>query len=107
MDGIQCNTSRELYDIIPGTVGVFVGLEDSNGVAIYEGDRFCTDDNDGSYYLVEYDKDICGFTVALYSYIYTNECGGEEFGTHIECVDRNVCSVKDIIDLVIIGNIHE
>ena len=38
IDGIQCDTTRDVYDVIPETVGQFTGLNDCKGVDIYEGD---------------------------------------------------------------------
>lgn len=85
------------------------GLFDLNKTEIFEGDKFNDDDNnDGGYYLIEYDLELSKFCVNLYSYtMYHNEGGGEEFDRDISLVDENVIDVSTFCDSIIIGNANE
>lgn len=94
--------------VILETVGQFIGLTDKNGVRIFEGDKFNTDDDDGSYLLIAYNNEKAKFSVCLYSYLmWFNEGGGEEWGCEIELLDDDFMEIDDIIYSDIIGNIHD
>lgn len=95
-------------EVIEETIGQFTGLTDKNGVNIFDGDKFNDDDNDGGYYLIEYNLELSKFCVNLYSYAMEfNEGGGEVFDNDLSLVDKNICDVFDMCDDIIIGNIHD
>ena len=100
--------SPDRYEVIPETVGMFTGWTDVEKTNIFHGDKFDAGENDGSYYMIEWDDKLCKFSVNLYSYAMTfNEGSGEEFDNEISCIDRNVIDVIDLYEDKIIGSVHD
>jgi hypothetical protein len=95
-------TTGERY-LVEFSTGIF----DANNVEIFEGDKFSDGENDGSYYLIEYDYELSKFSVNHYSYNMSfNEGGGEVFDSEISLIDKNIIEVFDLREDYIIGNIN-
>lgn len=99
IDGIQCNKTRENYDVEPETVGQFTGLTDKNGTKIFEGDFF-DDDEPGLILVVVWCEKLCQFTVDIRNKSVPKiDVGIDGF--------KNVANLYDLIDHnEVIGNIH-
>lgn len=83
------------------------GIFDAGKTEIFEGDKFKTDDYNGSYLLIEYDHELSKFCVNLYDYgMYLNEGSGEEFDSELSLLDKNYIEVNDLKEDYIIGNIN-
>ena len=96
-------------EVKPETIGQYTGLKDSNGVKVFEGDKFddIDADDEGSYFVIEYCEVKARFIAMLYGYgEYINENGGEELNTYISALDDCILDPEDLLDQEIIGNIH-
>jgi uncharacterized phage protein (TIGR01671 family) len=106
LDGVGCEGNPDFIENV--ALMQFTGLHDKNGVEIYEGDKFDGDDEDGSYYVVEWIEEKCCFGVSLYGYNISYGEGSQEIiDNEISCVDRNMIGVEDLVEYEIIGNIHQ
>ena len=96
-------------EVKPETIGQYIGRKDSNGVKVFEGDKFddIDADDEGSYFVIEYCEVKARFIAMLYGYgEYINENGGEELNTYISALDDCILDPEDLLDQEIIGNIH-
>lgn len=105
--GFLSPDNNALVEIIPETVGQFIGLTDKNGKKIFEGDKFPSDEPE-EYYLVNWNEKEGRFQVDLYGYnIYYGEGGQEIEGNEICVIDTDCFDVSALQEDQIIGNIHE
>lgn len=93
IDGIQCNKTRDNFDIHPETVCQFTGLTDKNGKKIFDGDKLeCSDIYNDEPYTTTVRFEDGGFLVDAKGCDYNITCIG---------------FLDDEIELEIIGNIHD
>lgn len=91
-----------------GTICQFTGQTNDYGQNIFDGDKFNTDEDDGSFLLVEWENELSMFCVNLYGYAHSIGEGSQDiFDTELSKVDSNLFSVEDLHDLGVIGNIHD
>jgi len=90
------------YVVDPETVGEFTGLEDINGVAVYEGDllRYMEWKDDNAVFPVVWDKDEARFCLDVTDYKdvkqpYENKHYWPLIASHVR-----------ILKITIVGNIH-
>jgi len=94
-------------EVLPDTVGQYVGKKDFNGDYIFDGDKFKGEEDRG-YYLVVWNPIEARFQVDYYGYSMHHGEGSQEiYSDYVDLVDENVYEMSYLSEMEIIGNIHE
>lgn len=100
-------TNLETFLVKPESIGQFTGLLDKNRNKIFEGDKFQGDEN-GEYYVVNWNEDEATFQMDLYGYnMHIGEGSQEVFDNEVSHIDSNCFELSALKSDLIIGNIHE
>lgn len=103
--------NSHINEVNPETVCEFMGLKDSKGVEVFDGDKFQDDgecEHESGYLLVEWNEEESRFQLNVYDYPISYGEGSQEiFGDEIERVDENVVDMSSISEFEVIGNIHD
>ncbi|MGV0847422.1 YopX family protein [Empedobacter falsenii] len=100
-------TPKGTIPVKPESIGQFTGLLDKNRNKIFEGDKFQGDEN-GEYYVVNWNEDEATFQMDLYGYnMHIGEGSQEVFDNEVSHIDSNCFELSALKSDLIIGNIHE
>lgn len=98
------NSILSWYKVFPDTVGQYTGLEDKNGVRIFEGDLVEPYDD-------EFDKAVIEFRNGRFCICYYGIPGMQmEYGWDETAGDYGLCDCEELQydeNEVVIGNIHD